>query len=112
MQKNGAGLHTASSCFWDNSSDGKERNCWIFQLATLMQVPLRLGSILFFFAKFYGFGVIAYSLVFFPFGCDANSAIHEMLSCCESFILKILNVNDYKHAYKDMHLSTVTFFSL
>uniref|UniRef100_A0A8B9RYA2 Dynein light chain Tctex-type 1 n=2 Tax=Neoaves TaxID=3078114 RepID=A0A8B9RYA2_9AVES len=48
MQKNGAGLHTASSCFWDNSSDGKEQNCWIFQLATLMQVPLRLGSILFF----------------------------------------------------------------
>lgn len=24
MQKNGAGLHTASSCFWDNSTDGKE----------------------------------------------------------------------------------------
>ena len=23
MQKNGAGLHTASSCFWDNSTDGK-----------------------------------------------------------------------------------------
>ncbi|KAG9493577.1 hypothetical protein GDO78_001462 [Eleutherodactylus coqui] len=22
MQKNGAGLHTASSCFWDNSMDG------------------------------------------------------------------------------------------
>ncbi|XP_072884510.1 dynein light chain Tctex-type 1 [Hemitrygon akajei] len=22
MQKNGAGLHTASSCFWDNSIDG------------------------------------------------------------------------------------------
>ncbi|KAL8186018.1 PREDICTED: dynein light chain Tctex-type 1 [Gekko japonicus] len=22
MQKNGAGLHTASSCFWDNSADG------------------------------------------------------------------------------------------
>jgi len=22
MQKNGAGLHTANSCFWDNSSDG------------------------------------------------------------------------------------------
>ncbi|KAF1497782.1 Dynein light chain Tctex-type 1, partial [Eudyptula minor novaehollandiae] len=46
MQKNGAGLHTASSCFWDNSSDGKEHNCWIFQLATLMLVPLQLGSIL------------------------------------------------------------------
>ncbi|XP_068794690.1 dynein light chain Tctex-type 1 isoform X1 [Struthio camelus] len=26
MQKNGAGLHTASSCFWDNSSDGLYRN--------------------------------------------------------------------------------------
>lgn len=24
MQKNGAGLQTASSCFWDNSTDGKE----------------------------------------------------------------------------------------
>nr|KAG8539083.1 hypothetical protein GDO81_021484 [Engystomops pustulosus] len=23
MQKNGAGLHTASSCFWDNATDGK-----------------------------------------------------------------------------------------
>ncbi|XP_023584490.1 dynein light chain Tctex-type 1 isoform X3 [Trichechus manatus latirostris] len=23
MQKNGAGLHTASSCFWDSSTDGK-----------------------------------------------------------------------------------------
>ncbi|XP_065650022.1 dynein light chain Tctex-type 1-like [Hydra vulgaris] len=22
MQKNGAGLHTASSCYWDNGSDG------------------------------------------------------------------------------------------
>eukprot|EP01046_Picozoa_sp_COSAG06_P044797 COSAG06_NODE_6095_length_3114_cov_1.245108_4_plen_111_part_00 len=22
MQKNGAGLHTASSCFWDNQTDG------------------------------------------------------------------------------------------
>ena len=22
MQKNGAGLHTATSCFWDNTSDG------------------------------------------------------------------------------------------
>ncbi|KAH6573448.1 hypothetical protein BASA62_002975 [Batrachochytrium salamandrivorans] len=22
MQKNGAGLHAASSCFWDNSTDG------------------------------------------------------------------------------------------
>ena len=23
MQKNGAGLHTASSCYWDNGTDGK-----------------------------------------------------------------------------------------
>ena len=22
MQKNGAGLHTASSCYWDNATDG------------------------------------------------------------------------------------------
>ena len=22
MQRNGAGLHTASSCYWDNTSDG------------------------------------------------------------------------------------------
>ncbi|KAG6929600.1 dynein light chain Tctex-type 1 [Chelydra serpentina] len=26
MQKNGAGLHTASSCFWDNTCDG---NCTV-----------------------------------------------------------------------------------
>ena len=25
MQKNGAGLHTASSCFWDNTTDGNLR---------------------------------------------------------------------------------------
>jgi len=30
MQKNGAGLHTANSCFWDNSSDGKEQIAKIF----------------------------------------------------------------------------------
>lgn len=34
MQKNGAGLHVASSCFWDNASDGmffkiEYRNCYI-----------------------------------------------------------------------------------
>ena len=23
FQKNGAGLHTASSCYWDNSTDGE-----------------------------------------------------------------------------------------
>ncbi len=23
MQKNGAGLHTAASCYWDNSTDGE-----------------------------------------------------------------------------------------
>ena len=25
MQKNGAGLHTASSCYWDNSTDGSSK---------------------------------------------------------------------------------------
>lgn len=112
MQKNGAGLHTASSCFWDNSSDGKEHNFWIFQLATLMLVALRLGSVLFFFSKCYHFGVISYSLVFLPLGCDANFALHGVLGCCESFILKILDVNNYKHAYRGMHLMTVSFFCL
>ena len=24
MQKNGAGLHTATSCFWDNTTDGDD----------------------------------------------------------------------------------------
>eukprot|EP01116_Phalansterium_solitarium_P000725 TRINITY_DN10579_c0_g1_i1.p3 TRINITY_DN10579_c0_g1~~TRINITY_DN10579_c0_g1_i1.p3 ORF type:complete len:114 (-),score=38.68 TRINITY_DN10579_c0_g1_i1:355-696(-) len=28
MQKNGAGLHTASSCFWDNTSDGSCSHRW------------------------------------------------------------------------------------
>uniref|UniRef100_A0A673YPX9 Dynein light chain Tctex-type 1 n=1 Tax=Salmo trutta TaxID=8032 RepID=A0A673YPX9_SALTR len=26
LQKNGAGLHTASSCFWDNTMDSKQHN--------------------------------------------------------------------------------------
>eukprot|EP00026_Physarum_polycephalum_P023108 Phypoly_transcript_27847.p1 GENE.Phypoly_transcript_27847~~Phypoly_transcript_27847.p1 ORF type:complete len:110 (+),score=0.27 Phypoly_transcript_27847:125-454(+) len=28
MQKNGAGLHTASSCYWDNASDGSCSYRW------------------------------------------------------------------------------------
>ncbi|DBA73702.1 hypothetical protein WJX82_003892 [Trebouxia sp. C0006] len=28
MQKNGAGLHTAASCFWDNASDGSRTVKW------------------------------------------------------------------------------------
>jgi len=28
MQRNGAGLHTATSCFWDNSSDGSATLRW------------------------------------------------------------------------------------
>ncbi|XP_054583339.1 dynein light chain Tctex-type 1-like [Eptesicus fuscus] len=28
MQKNGAGLHTASSCFWDSSTDGSCTGRW------------------------------------------------------------------------------------
>ena len=28
MQKNGAGLHTASSCFWDNNTDGSRTIRW------------------------------------------------------------------------------------
>ncbi|CAD7694751.1 unnamed protein product [Ostreobium quekettii] len=28
MQKNGAGLHTAASCYWDNSTDGSRTVRW------------------------------------------------------------------------------------
>jgi len=28
MQKNGAGLHTATSCYWDNSTDGSATLRW------------------------------------------------------------------------------------
>lgn len=28
MQKNGAGMHTATSCFWDNSCDGSATLRW------------------------------------------------------------------------------------
>mmetsp|Transcript_8219 Transcript_8219/g.19694 ORF Transcript_8219/g.19694 Transcript_8219/m.19694 type:complete len:114 (-) Transcript_8219:2047-2388(-) len=28
MEKNGAGLHTAASCYWDNSSDGSRTVRW------------------------------------------------------------------------------------
>jgi len=28
MQKNGAGMHMATSCFWDNSSDGSATLKW------------------------------------------------------------------------------------
>uniref|UniRef100_G1KD68 Dynein light chain Tctex-type 1 n=1 Tax=Anolis carolinensis TaxID=28377 RepID=G1KD68_ANOCA len=35
MQKNGAGLHTASSCFWDNSADGIRTFIFFFSLSKL-----------------------------------------------------------------------------
>ena len=28
MQKNGAGLHTAASCYWDNTTDGSRTVRW------------------------------------------------------------------------------------
>ena len=28
MQKNGAGLHTATSCYWDNTTDGSATLRW------------------------------------------------------------------------------------
>ena len=28
MQKNGAGLHTSSSCYWDNTTDGSRTVRW------------------------------------------------------------------------------------
>lgn len=36
MQKNGAGLHTATSCFWDTASDG------IFKL----NINIKQGAVL------------------------------------------------------------------
>uniref|UniRef100_A0A671N246 Uncharacterized protein n=1 Tax=Sinocyclocheilus anshuiensis TaxID=1608454 RepID=A0A671N246_9TELE len=30
--KNGAGLQTASSCFWDNSTDGKTLEDWVISV--------------------------------------------------------------------------------
>ncbi|XP_067867749.1 dynein light chain Tctex-type 1 isoform X2 [Heterodontus francisci] len=41
MQKNGAGLHTASSCFWDNSVDGKKKQSRVLaigRVGTLLQL--------------------------------------------------------------------------
>ena len=45
MQKNGAGLHTASSCYWDNTSDGmngkhdyKVTYCYFTYRKSLLQV--------------------------------------------------------------------------
>ena len=35
MQKNGAGLHTASSCFWDNQTDGKYSEVGLFSLSLI-----------------------------------------------------------------------------
>ena len=29
MQRNGAGLHTASSCYWDNTSDGMHMHVYL-----------------------------------------------------------------------------------
>ncbi|KAG5463449.1 MAG: hypothetical protein BJ554DRAFT_7424 [Olpidium bornovanus] len=41
MQKNGAGLHTASSCFWDNSSDGR---CSDFRYHSITCAPRGLSG--------------------------------------------------------------------
>lgn len=35
MQKNGAGMQTASTCFWDNSTDGKDKNTCVFLMQNL-----------------------------------------------------------------------------
>ncbi len=40
MQKNGAGLHTTSSCFWDNNSDGKFLNSKPFEYSSFKVLVL------------------------------------------------------------------------
>ena len=45
MQKNGAGLHTASSCYWDNQTDGQ----------SLLQTYLKMDLLFFSFAPVLGF---------------------------------------------------------
>ncbi|VDO69884.1 unnamed protein product, partial [Schistosoma curassoni] len=39
MQKSGAGLHTASSCYWDSSTDGK-RSAFVYHLPAYFRVCL------------------------------------------------------------------------
>ncbi|XP_036398557.1 dynein light chain Tctex-type 1-like isoform X2 [Megalops cyprinoides] len=38
LQKNGAGLHTASSCFWDNTTDGKHGRGTLLDISSLTSV--------------------------------------------------------------------------
>lgn len=40
MQKNGAGLHTAASCFWDNSTDGKKMMCCSIDTGALRRLDV------------------------------------------------------------------------
>ena len=44
MQKNGAGLHTSSSCYWDNSTDGSRTVRWenksMYCIATVFGVAI------------------------------------------------------------------------
>ena len=43
MQKNGAGLHTASSCFWDNSTDGRYPPLFPLSLCLCLCLSLSLS---------------------------------------------------------------------
>ena len=54
MQRNGAGLHTASSCYWDNDTDGSRTVRWenksmycvttVFGLAIRREIVARLAA--------------------------------------------------------------------
>lgn len=52
MQKNGAGLHTASSCFWDNNTDGSCTLRWenktLYCIVTVFGLAIQILNVLYF----------------------------------------------------------------
>lgn len=46
MQKSGAGLHTANSCYWDTNTDGER---WFIQYLLSQSVALQVSKRIFFF---------------------------------------------------------------
>lgn len=42
MQKTGAGLHTANSCYWDTAMDGKQLSVTSFELLLSKKQPIRM----------------------------------------------------------------------
>ena len=60
MQKNGAGLHTASSCYWDNATDGQFLLTTAQQGMLKMQLLVSFPSASLWLQKSTGFTVLCY----------------------------------------------------